>query len=303
MPCRIVRFPALRGPLPGAKPGPDAPWAARLWPGLPGTCREAVALRGGGLPAVAAAPAGPWWTPEAYPYAEDEAARCLEDLRRLADAALAGCPVDALSVGQSRDARLADEARMRDAFARGGDEAAREAAEKAEQERELRQAQRLLIWCWLQEERVAELAALSAACAGASGAVGAALGLDDDEDLSALPPEMRAPLAVDAGLLPDWRRVLHAALPFLPAGAALLAEGPMLEDLRDAFEDAIAPLETSGAEDAGRLRDSVGDDAAALDLLRLPVWRLLGRPRPLRCCPRWSDEISVLLPRLEPRHE
>ncbi|WP_299392381.1 hypothetical protein [uncultured Desulfovibrio sp.] len=305
MSCRIIRFPALRGPMPGVGEQLSAPWAVRLWPGLPASCGEpaAAAATRGVLPSTTTAPRGPWWHPKTYPWTEEQAARCLEELRRLADAALAGCPVESLSVGQARDGRLQDEARLRDAFARGGDEAARAAAEAAEQEREARQAQRLLIWCWLQEERVAELAALSAACTGADGAIGAALGLDADEGLEALPPEMRAPLAVDTGLLPDWRRVLHAALPFLPEDAALLAEGAMCEDLRDALANEITPLATATDPGARTLRDAAGDDTARLGLLRQPVWRLLGRPRALSCCPQWSREPYVLLPLPEARHD
>lgn len=304
MTCRIIRFPALRGPLPGVRDQLSAPWAVRLWPGLPDSFRERTASGAarGVLPAEAAAPDGPWWTPQTYPWTEKEAACCLEELRRMADAALAGCPVDSLSAGQAGKARLHDEARLRDAFARGGEAAARAAAEAAEQEREARQAQRLLLWCWLQEERVAELAALSAACTGADGAIGAALGLDGDDDVSALPPEMRAPLAVDTSLLPDWRRVLHAALPFLPDDAVLLAEGGMCEDLRDAFADVVVPLATATADDAPALREAAGADAARLGLLHLPVWRLLGRPRALSCCPQWSREPAVLLPLPEPCH-
>ena len=149
---------------------------------------------------------------------------------------------------------------------------------------------------------MAELAALSAACAGADGALDTALGLDGDDDLSALPPEMRAPLAVDAGLLPDWRRVLHAALPFLPEDAALLAEGVMADDLLDALGDAVTPLTDATTENAQVLREAAGSDAARLGLLHQPIWRLLGRPRALQCCPQWSREADVLLLLPEPYH-
>lgn len=304
MTCRIIRFPALRGPLPGVRNQLSAPWAMRLWPGLPASFsgQVAPAAARGVLPVETAAPCGPWYHPQDYPWTENQAAGCLDELRRMADAALAGCPVDSLSVGQARNARLHDETRLRDAFARGGEEAARAAAEAAEQAREAQQAQRLLLWCWLQEERLAELSALSAACAGADGALDAALGLDGDDDLSALPPEMRAPLTVDAGLLPDWRRVLHAALPFLPEDAALLAEGVMAEALRDALADDIIPLHAATSDSAQVLRETAGSDAERLGLLHQPIWRLLGRPRALQCCPQWSRETDVLLPLPEPHH-
>ena len=304
MTCRIIRFPALRGPLPGVRNQLSAPWAMRLWPGLPASFSEqmASAAARGVLPVETPAPCGPWWQPQGYPWTEEQAAACLDELRRMADAALAGCPVESLSVGQARNARLHDEAQLRDAFARGGEDAARAAAEAAEQAREAQQSQRLLLWCWLQEERVAELAALSAACAGPDGALDTALGLDGDDDLSALPPEMRAPLAVDAGLLPDWRRVLHAALPFLPEDAALLAEGVMADDLLDALGDAVTPLTDATTENAQVLREAAGSDAARLGLLHQPIWRLLGRPRALQCCPQWSREADVLLLLPEPHH-
>lgn len=302
MACRILRFPALRGPLPGEKEA--FPWAVRLWPGLPAAYGGQASPREvrGTLPAETPAPRGPWWHPETYPWTEEEADRCLEGLRRLADAALAGCPVESLSVEEARSARLQDEARLRGAFARGGGEAALDAAGAAACEREARQAQRLLLWCWLQEERVAELAALSAACTGAGGSIGAALGLDTGEGADALPPEMRAPLAVDTGLLPDWRRVLQAAVPFLPRGTALLAEGRMRENLYDAFAAEIAPLERAGTPGAQALRDAAGADAARIGLLRQPLWRLAERSRAVRSHPQWSWEADVLLPLPEPCH-
>lgn len=297
MSCRILRFPALRAPLPGERKA-AFPWAVRLWPGLPASYGDLTAMpRVRDLPPVEIpAPSGPWWHPETYPWTEAEAARRLEELRVLDSAALAGCPVESLSVEQIRNARLQDEARLRDAFARGGEEASRAAADAAGRERETRQAQRLLLWCWLQEERVAELAALSAACTRAGGAIGAALGLDTSEELDGLPPEMRAPLAVDTSLLPDWRRVLQAAVPFLPEGVTLLAEGAMRDDLRDAFDTEIHPLEKAGAPGARILRDTVGEDAARLGLLRQPLWRLAGGPRARQGLPPWSWEADVLLP-------
>ena len=268
MSCRILRFPALRAHLPGERKA-AFPWAVRLWPGLPASYGDLTAMpRVRGLPPVEIpAPSGPWWHPETYPWTEAEAAR-----------------------------RLEDEARLRDAFARGGEEASLAAADAAVRERETRQAQRLLLWCWLQEERVAELAALSAACTRAGGTIGAALGLDTSEELDGLPPEMRAPLAVDTSLLPDWRRVLQAAVPFLPEGVTLLAEGAMRDDLRDAFDTEIHPLEKAGAPGARILRDTVGEDAARLGLLRQPLWRLAGGPRARQGLPPWSWEADVLLP-------
>ena len=107
---------------------------------------------------------------------------------------------------------------------------------------------------------------------------------------------------MDAGLLPDWRRVLHAALPFLPEDAALLAEGVMADDLHDALGDAGIPLNGATTESARALRDAAGDDAARLGLLHQPIWRLLGRPRALQCCPQWSREADVLLLLPEPYH-
>ena len=101
MTCRIIRFPALRGPLPGVRNQLSAPWAMRLWPGLPASFSEqmAPAAARGVLPVETPAPCGPWWQPQGYPWTEEQAAACLDELRRMADAALAGCPVESLSVG------------------------------------------------------------------------------------------------------------------------------------------------------------------------------------------------------------
>ena len=65
---------------------------------------------------------------------------------------------------------------------------------------------------------------------------------------------------------------------------------------------AYTPLTDATTENAQALREAAGSDAARLGLLHQPIWRLLGRPRALQCCPQWSREADVLLLLPEPYH-
>lgn len=92
----------------------------------------------------------------------------------------------------------------------------------------LEQAQKILVWIWAAEETALEISRLEALCA------------DSEQKLRQNFLEINHPVecvgcSPDLALLPQWRVCLLNAAFFLPARAAVFAEGEMSEDLRDRF--------------------------------------------------------------------
>ena len=175
-----------------------------------------------------------------------------------------------------------------------GDTAAALAAEAARKEHlALSQAQKALLWAWLQEERLAELAELTASFALNAGGLTAALGVDPDEDMDGLAPDaltgdlvrLGTPIALDAGLVPPWRLVTANALFFAPVDAPLIIEGPMREDLLDLLE--FAP-----AQRWQGLLEGAAAKAVAVEA-RAPGWQVLGHTRPTGQPPLDAERVWI----------
>ena len=236
----------------------------RLWPGLPD------------------APAN-YFCPDKYPFSPREAQACLGDLQQMGDAALSGLPVGAAAAaGNSRAARRASEmALIKGLDSSDGNPAAALAAEAARKEQlALSQAQKALLWAWLQEGTFAELAELTTRFAHDAGGLTAALGVDPDEDLDGFTPDaltgdlvrLGSPIALDTSLVPPWRLVTANALYFVPADVPLIVEGPMRDDLLDMLDFAPAQRWQGLLEDAPA-------NAVAVEA-RAPGWQVLGHTRP-----------------------
>ena len=339
MSALCIRVPALRGPLPGEAPLSPAAGCCpvlRLWPGLPEEFSRPAAggLTASGRRAVTVtvpAPQGPWHMPDNLPFSPREAAVCLDDLQRMGDAALSGQPVGTLGadVGKvtahkrrallgvplawrdekgCRARRNSAESALRAGLMADGTLETAQALEAAREEREKAcAAQRMLLWSWLQEERLAELQALSSSLSSSNARLQAALDMDpaDPDEAALLAGDARdteaalatlaafnSPVQVDDSLLPAWPRLLDAVVRFAPADCLLLAEGRMRRDLLDGQgELAFRPLPDDGPL---RLCDADGH-AVPLLQARAPLWRILGRPRAPRCCPGWQEERTVVL--------
>lgn len=271
-----IRLPLLRGPLPGLSPGPENkndptwPGALRLWPGLP-DCPDTG-----------------WHCPEDYPFTPREAAACLLDLRQMSQTALSGLPVGAAMTGNARAARQAAEMALLKnlgGLSPGEEQKARraEAARRARLERE--QAQKTLLWFWLQEEYLAELAELTLRCAEKEENLTAALGVEGDDAVRSLPaPAARVPL--DQGLVPPWRAAAANAAYFLPDNVALAVEGPMRAALLEMLEFTPAP---HWAEFLGCSLDAGGEGVTILEA-RAPLWRVLGRASSAPASGPWAAE-------------
>lgn len=279
-----ILLPLLRGSLPSPATAASArsggtvtdahaaafSWggALRLWPGLPDV------------------PTAGRFRPENYPFSPQEAAACLTDLQRMGEAALSGLPVGAVAAGNPRAARRDSELALIERLSgSAGDTAAALAAEAARKDLlERRQAQKVLLWVWQQEERLADLAVLSARFTRQAGGLTAALGVEPDENMADVTPDvltedlvrLDAPIAMDAGLVPPWRLVTANALYFLPLDAPIAVEGDMREDLLDLLDFSPAP----DWNDALTRNDGAADGRPLAVSARAPGWKALGRTRP-----------------------
>lgn len=267
-----IRLPLLRGPLPGPenKAGPAWPGALRLWPGLP-DCPDTG-----------------WHCPEDYPFTPREAAACLADLRQLSQTALSALPVGAAAPGNARAARQAVEmALLKNLHGLSPDEAQKakraEAARRTRLERE--QAQKALLWFWLQEEYLAELAELTRRCAEKAENLTTALCPEEDDAVRPLPGSA-AGLPLDQGLAPPWRAAAANAAYFLPDNVALAVEGPMRASLLELLEFTPAP---HWAEFLGCSLDAAGESGSILEA-RAPLWRVLGRAPSVSENDPWAAE-------------
>ena len=288
-----ILLPLLRGPLPlqafetpaqpdlapvtGQGSAPRWRGALRLWPGLPDAPADC-------------------FCPEKYPFSPREAQACLGDLQQMGDAALSGLPVGAAAAaGNSRAARRASEmALIKGLDSSDGDPAAALAAEAARKEQlALSQAQKALLWAWLQEGTFAELAELTTRFAHDAGGLTAALGVDPDEDLDGFTPDaltgdlvrLGSPIALDTSLVPPWRLVTANALYFVPADVPLIVEGPMRDDLLDMLDFAPAQRWQGLLEDAPA-------NAVAVEA-RAPGWQVLGHTRPTGQPPLDAERVWV----------
>lgn len=263
-----IRLPFLRGPLPqgldaAAAGMPGAPGALRLWPGH--------------RPPDGEVPAG-WHAPAGYPFSYAEAAACLLAFSSLDARDLAGARDAADREQQERRARelgeMADlaafaESPEQDAGPRRGEAAPRVPARIAAE-----QAQKLLLWLWLQEERLAELAGLAAGCARGLRLLARGFG----EEAADAAPQEEAPagepaLSLHLGLVPPWRPACASAALFVDGDAVFFVEGPMREELLDSLDFRPAP-------EWGDRLGCAPEDAARLVAAEAPLWRALGRPRP-----------------------
>ncbi|WP_291438799.1 hypothetical protein [Desulfovibrio sp.] len=256
-PSFCIRLPFLRGSLTDLHA--DLPATQLLWPGLP-------------QPPQAGA-----YCPPDYPFAPREAAACLEDLRRMGDEALSGLPVGAASAGNARAARHASEMALLREFGNADNEAALKAEAVRKQRIEHEQAHKALLWAWLQEERMAELADMARALTLKSESFTRSLGVEDGEIPGLGASEGHAgagilgtPVSLDLGLMPPWRLVAANAMYFLPPDLPILAEGPMAEDIQE--EADFSPVE----EDTTALAANM----PGLLQARAPAWRILGRKQP-----------------------
>lgn len=280
----IVRLPALRGPLAGEAVPAGLAVLPRLWPGLPQTEAGGAASAGRGP-----APQGPWFYPDNFPLTPPEALACLRDLQAMTEAALSGVPLRAWQSRQGAALREQAESAARRAFAaaQGNEQAALARAAEAEARERLCRAQRLLLLGWLQEERLAEMATLNGRYADGRARLEAALGAETpDLPESPRPAAGRQEADALASLLPPWDRMLEAACHFLPDGAIIVAEAGLRAALLE--REDLAPCADA------RLADLAGPDGPRLTGLRAPLWRLLRRPRPPRCCPHWEREFALL---------
>lgn len=260
-----IRLPFLRGPLPRELDAtladmPPCPGALRLWPGHRSPA--------GGVPEG-------WHNPPGYPFGMAEAAALLAAFAGLDARDLAGERDAADRALQERRAREMGELAELAAFAegQGGDASPRRGAAPVRTGARVaaEQAQKLLLWLWLQEGRLSELAELASGCARGLSQLARGFGEEDAADAAATGPEAALPL--HPGLIPPWRPACAGAALFVSAETAFFVEGPMREELLDALDFRPAP-------DWAERLCCAPEDAGRLMAAEAPLWRALGRARP-----------------------
>lgn len=237
-----------------------------VWPGLPETAVFGMEQR---------------MTPSALPYSPREAAACLEDLRRLNEDDLVAL---SLPRKEERDVPSNEEQCALRAFSRTG--TMPEAVSDTALVETRRWAQRFLLLGWLQEERVLEMASLTARYRAGAARLAARFGNGDEsqaeenESLAELFAPMNALMPDDARtLLPSWRFMLDLLGVLLPPEQVLFtADQRMVESLtgaglcREPLPDSIT---------AGLPNTWSPSILESLNWGRLPLWRILGKTAPV----------------------
>ncbi|MDE7240896.1 hypothetical protein, partial [Desulfovibrio sp.] len=210
--------------------------------------------------------------PRGYPFGMAEAAALLAAFGGLDARDLAGARDAADRARQERRARELGEMADLAAFAAdpGGESPRGSARGPAPSRVAAEQAQKLLLWLWLQEERLAELAELASGCACGLGRLAGTFGEEEAAEPVAAPREA---LPLHPGLIPPWRPAAASAVLFVAAETVFFVEGPMREELLDSLDFAPAP-------EWGERLGCAPEDAQRLVAAEAPLWRALGRTRP-----------------------
>jgi hypothetical protein len=173
-----------------------------------------------------------WLSPPDCPFTPAQAAACLADLRGLVDAALSGVPVEPAKPGILKKFEETALRENLDAVVANGAED-RAVAARLRLLRE--QAQKALLWCWLQESQLAEIARHLERQEQEGLALERAL--DDlpestEPDVSARNPvtPLTAPLAIDPALLPPWEKCIANACFLLGPDTAVFLDEPARSD-------------------------------------------------------------------------
>lgn len=242
---------------------PDAPCTLfRMWPGL------------------AKKPEAYWSAPN-FPFGATSAGHCVQQMEALGEAALSGVPMQTLASMDNAPDVQKKRKELRDIanFAQQG--STDSLAAEADQHKALQAAQKALLWAWLLEEKVLEMRTLMASYSSNSGSIAAALGVEQDDDDTALAGLAALDSSLDAslGILPPWSLVLENAALFLPDHSHILADaGPMADNLRDRLT--FTPAIYDGIDEA-----------------RVPLWKALAKSGPRPEQPWLAKEFCFLIKR------
>lgn len=212
----------------------------------------------------------PHWRPDNYPFAPRIAGSIF---RRLAELDLRDLET-LRAAGQHMNGEAEIRGEMADLANFAQNDRGRPDGEETRKRLALEQTQKVLLWLWLQEERLVEITALSGKYAHVSRKLAASFGEGNAQsgNDSAFVEEEKVDEDRDA-LLPSWRVYLLNAAFFVPPGIPILAEGPMSRDLQERLD--FRPDGDIGA-DLGLPRESF----ARLHSARAPLWVVLGQQRP-----------------------
>lgn len=160
----------------------------------------------------------------------------------------------------------------------------------------LQGAQKTLLLAWHLEEHAHELDVLRDRFAATRTSLGDVMGVEDEDDLGAL-PDLDAFTADLVGegmdiLRPSWRVVLDNMAPFLPEGAALITCDPvMTAALREAGVAFASMSEAQCVELPEGLRTVLAGKVVCAEA---PLWQALGRSGPVAGRP-WLDNSYLFV--------
>ena len=229
-----------------------------------------------GLPLTVATPG--LYHPPSYPFSPENAARVLDELLAVGetlDAANIAAGETALALnGSLSEGEKADIARF----------AASSPAKDAHAGQDAKiAAHKVLLLAWDLENRLAEIAALRQEVAEAVKPLAANLhgpGAEDDtaaRDFARAMPDILPEALADLPetMEPDWRLALSAIAAFIPANAVLVTRH---EGMRVSLLEAgmLHPLPEDTAE---KLAGWPEEERSRMLWAKLPLWRILGRPR------------------------
>lgn len=225
------------------------------------------------------------WLPSDCPFDPQQSEKIAASMRGLDLAELERMRLLAPQSSTGDSLRLHDEMAALAQFGRTGSSSSAAADEGLRLMRE--QAQKNLIWLWLQEEALAQIADLADDCLLAEELVASSIAGEGSTGGKKKPEKQR----VDTSMLPSWKTVLVNAVFLVPAEIPVLAEGDMAEDLLEQlnFQEAEKFLpELAQVENLLAARESAagilgrnclrycGSEAVASVLLRERLW-LVGK--------------------------
>lgn len=217
---------------------------------------------------------GGFWTPRNLPFGPEKARKLLEELASLR--------IDDLEAMfhahvESQNADLLAELAELNDFANGVPRSGED--EKMKIRLVMEQAQKTLLWIWLQEERILELGALVRRCGEFSGNIAASL-REDGKMKSAFPEGAEVDDDME-WLLPPWRVCVINAAIFIAPQTPILAEGKMGDDIAEILDfTPYEPVSEYGA----------GEDAEFL-AASAPLWKITGSSAPMASRTPFLNEI------------
>lgn len=215
------------------------------------------------------------WRPGSYPFDPARALAIYQDFKNMDTRDLEISRMSKKLLANAENAGLLEEMEALASFSGQAPQGNRPSGAGIKERIMLEQAQKTLIWIWLQEERVLEINNLLGKTEKISSLLAGNFLENDAARVSPLEigaaaagkDESRDSAVFDFSLLPSWRTVLANAAIFIPCETAIWAQGEMAVDLADTIE-----FKDEAKREKGR--------NIFFSIARAPLWQALGRRAP-----------------------